>query len=167
MSDASDRAAALIELQALVPINDIPCITENELEQCLDSSKLATTWITNTLLEEGIVIKPATPNGRWYVVRKPGTTGATEPIWPTPPSSALHYINWDFLGTITDNTVIYEDYGEAFTTIFDVQVAAMKGWQKKLTKAVGYFNTPGVSMSQIFDHCEKMIERFEPVLISR
>jgi hypothetical protein len=40
-------------------------------------------FAATTPLNEGAVLHPTTPNGYVYVVTSAGTTGVTEPVWPT------------------------------------------------------------------------------------
>lgn len=44
---------------------------------------LATTWAPNTNYSLFQYVQPTTPNGMLYRVSQEGTSGATEPIWPT------------------------------------------------------------------------------------
>ena len=83
---------------------------------------------------------------------KSGNTGSAEPSWRT--------------GVITDGDVTYEQDGPDYDNIYDVRGAIQSGWDMKLAKASQYVGTPGVDMSKIFDHCEKMRSRYDRAMIA-
>lgn len=59
----------------------------------------ATAWVTLTAYATGVYKVPVTPNAHYYKVTTAGTTGATEPTWPTNG------------GTVVDGTVTWTDMG--------------------------------------------------------
>jgi len=60
------------------------------------TSKNAPNWAALTALSLGAIRSPTTGNGYYYEVTTAGTTGATEPTWPTPAGT-----------TVTDGTVVW------------------------------------------------------------
>jgi hypothetical protein len=60
------------------------------------TSKNAPNWTSLTALSSGAIRSPTTGNGYYYEVTTAGTTGATEPTWPTPEGT-----------TVTDGTVVW------------------------------------------------------------
>lgn len=57
-------------------------------------------WLATTVYVDNVIVRPTTPNGRCYRVTAPGTTGGTEPTWPT-----------TLGGTVTSGSVTFTDYG--------------------------------------------------------
>jgi hypothetical protein len=60
------------------------------------TSKNAPNWTSLAALSSGAIRSPTTGNGYYYEVTTSGTTGATEPTWPTPAGT-----------TVTDGTVVW------------------------------------------------------------
>lgn len=59
----------------------------------------ATNWASTSTRAAGVYGVPTTPNGHYYKCTTAGTTGATQPTWPTTG------------GTVTDGTVVWRDMG--------------------------------------------------------
>lgn len=57
-------------------------------------------WQASKAVALNAVYLPTTPNGRKYKVTTAGTTGASEPTWPTTPG-----------GTVTSGTAVFTEYG--------------------------------------------------------
>lgn len=57
-------------------------------------------WKASTSVITGQIVNPTTPNGHQYVVVSFGTTGSSEPTWPT-----------DTGEYVTDGTVVWQEYG--------------------------------------------------------
>lgn len=70
----------------------------------------ATAWAATTAAAIGAPIRPTTANGRLYWATTAGTTGSTEPTWPTTTS-----------GTVTDGTVVWTCLGAATAAILSTK----------------------------------------------
>ena len=57
-------------------------------------------WAASTGYAIGDIVVPTTPTGRRYRATTTGSSGSSEPTWPTAEG-----------GTVTDNSVIWEEYG--------------------------------------------------------
>lgn len=57
-------------------------------------------WTASTSINEGVIIRPSTENGHYYKALNAGTTGTTEPSWPTTTD-----------GTVMDNDITWEEHG--------------------------------------------------------
>ena len=57
-------------------------------------------WASGTSYSEGDIVIPSSRNGRRYRATNAGTSGSSEPTWPTTAG-----------GTVTDNGVNWEEYG--------------------------------------------------------
>ncbi|UKL29996.1 right-handed parallel beta-helix repeat-containing protein [Bacillus phage PK1] len=59
-----------------------------------------TVWASNFAYTVGYYIRPSVSNGKIYKCTTAGTSGSTEPIWPTTPG-----------GTVTDGTIVWQEAG--------------------------------------------------------
>lgn len=66
----------------------------------LNYTQIPTAWTANQVVAAGEIRRPTTPNGRRYLASAGGTTGATQPTWPTA-----------YGGSIVDGTVTWQEYG--------------------------------------------------------
>lgn len=64
-----------------------------------DSEPAKTTWAAETAYARGDIVEPGTPNNHLYAAETPGTSGSTEPTWPTDGSA------------VTDDGVTWRDLG--------------------------------------------------------
>lgn len=60
----------------------------------------AGTWAATTAVTAGDLKKPTAANGHYYRCKTGGTTGSTQPTWPTAAKA-----------TVTDGTVVWEEAG--------------------------------------------------------
>ena len=139
-----------------------PALEPDELEAILDRTRRAQTWEPNKVLTTGTYVQPTVRNGLKYKVAKSGTTGATEPPWPTKPT---HWSASIAGRQITDNTVTFEEAGDEFRNVYNVRAAKREAWNVKMSKASQYPQTAGVDMSKIFEQCRAMRDSYESVLV--
>lgn len=59
----------------------------------------AAAWTATTAYAIGAVVRPTSANGRWYVATTGGTSGASQPVFPTTG------------GTVNDGSVVWQDMG--------------------------------------------------------
>ena len=55
------------------------------------------TWQASTAYSKGAIVKPTTANGYYYICTTAGTSGSSQPTWPTTVGA-----------TVNDNTVVWE-----------------------------------------------------------
>lgn len=60
----------------------------------------AGTWAATSVISAGTLKKPTASNGHYYRCRTGGTTGGSQPTWPTTP-----------MATVADGTVVWEEAG--------------------------------------------------------
>lgn len=65
-------------------------------------------WTATTLMPLGTLIRPTSPNGRYYMATTEGTTGSTEPAWSSTTGA-----------TRSDGTVVWTDQGVTSVAIGD------------------------------------------------
>lgn len=111
-------------------------------------------WEALTVYALGIERVPTVRNGRYYAVTTGGTTGASEPAWPTTDG-----------GTVTDGTVVWTEQGAApWDWAFDLNRAAAEGWRWKAAVAANRFSFQTESerfdRNQIVAHCQQMAEMY-------
>lgn len=113
MSDASDREAAFEELVRRLPHEGEPVLSANDLEGIVTNNQRAQRWTATTLLSIGAkAIMPTVRNGHVYRVIGGGTSGATEPTWPTGSEDP-----------VVDGTVTLMEAGPDFDNVFDIRGA--------------------------------------------
>jgi hypothetical protein len=99
---------------------------------------------------------PTVSNGHLYVVRVAGTSGATEPAWPTASG-----------GEVADGSVIWREGGRyLWTPTFALHRAAAEGWRWKAAKVVDQYDVglgsgKTFSRDQQIKHCLTMAEQYE------
>ena len=67
---------------------------------CNEFSPSYSAWASGTSYSEGSIVVPTTRNGLRYRATNDGTSGSSEPTWPTTSGE-----------TVTDNGVTWEEYG--------------------------------------------------------
>lgn len=154
MSDASDKELAFDRLIGLVQPNTLPTLSGNELEDILDRNQRAQRWTATTALTLGKTLMPTVRMGRVFRVIQEGTTGATEPTWPTGDED-----------TVVDGTATLINAGVDFENVYDVRGAAEECWALKGHKAV-QLTVAGENFSQVAQQCQEQRKSFASVLIA-
>ena len=133
---------------------------EVELPDILERAVNATIWVEETAYSVGDVVQPSTSNGHRYVCVQAGTSDAEEPDW------TLAYRGRNSDGT----TLVWEEAGDEYLSLWDMDLAASLGWELKAMKALKAVNTSqgeqSFDFSLIYDRCMEMAERFRPVMIA-
>ncbi len=159
MSDATEREEALALLIDWAEPSVSPTLTfegeGNELEAILDRHRVAVTWSSGIEIKAGQVIRPTTSHSRWFRAKTGGTTGASEPSWPSNGNSSFF-----------DNDILFEDGGEAGESIYDVRAAAWEAWDKKARKSSKFPSMTGTNVATIHDHCVQMRDSFRIALVA-
>ncbi len=150
LTDLTDAKSQLaFELQASLP----PVLTDADLGALLAKVERATLWTAATAVAVNDVIIPATANGLRYICTKAGTTGDTEPVWPT-----------RIRGTIGDGDAVWEEAGNQYD-LWDMAEAIYQGWILKKAKAVVYIGSEE-GLSDIYEHCADMAEQTKPATVA-
>lgn len=124
------------KLQADVP----PELLESDIQGLLNDNIAATEWTAATAYTAGMVVVPSLSArvGSRFVCVIGGTSGSTEPTWPT----------W-LRGQVGDGNVLWEEAGLE-CDLWDMGAAIQDGWDLKVAKAVVYI---GTELSDIYTHC--------------
>lgn len=146
------KEAALAELKRLAQPDTQPKLTDPELDAILDTVLRATVWASATVYTWGDSVIPTTRNGHRFKATTGGTSGTTEPVWPTRNMSSLD-----------DGTVTWQEAGADFKNLYDIRAAAHKAWLMKVAKATELFDHGGDTYSQILEHCKDMAKSMEPI----
>ena len=107
-------------------LNGVSGSLVNVLDAALVNGYTIATWAATTAISLGAVYKPTSSNGRYYQCTTAGTTGGSQPTWPTTTGN-----------TVTDGSVVWTDVGLIPTAL---------GWTKAYsgTNAGAYrMNTTG------------------------
>lgn len=159
-----DAATARTRLATMTAWESEPTLTSAELDDLVvmarraDAGGLApvdyAVWIAGTVYALGAERIPTARNGHYYAVTTAGTSGATEPTWPTTSGA-----------TVTDGTVVWTEQGAAWAGVYDLNSAASEGWRWKAAKAASKFDvsTDGQSLSrsQVIAHCQEMAMNYQ------
>lgn len=156
------KAAALVHLKRYVQWTVEPQLSADDLSAILDNVQTASVWTINTAYVFGAVVEPVTRNGRRYRCIEPGTSAvllADEPTWPTTHG-----------GTVTDGAsdpkLQWQECGPDKESVFDLRAAIHEAWMTKAAKATELFTAGEEEMQQVFEQCEKMAEKFLPVVVA-
>lgn len=146
---------AYVELTMYAQPTTDPVLTESELNECLLNTTRAKVWAANTLFKAGEIVIPTSDNytGQRYIVRVKGTSGATEPTWPT-----------SYYGRVADGSTLVLEEAGLDLGIWDVMAAARKAWEVKASKVAQRYDHGNAgsnrSASQLYEHCIKQSSRF-------
>lgn len=150
----TERENALEELKLYCDAENIPVIEDEELGTILDGNLLVSTWAAGVSLNASRYVYPTVSNGHKYRIVNPGITGTTEPAWSV------------FEGAqIIDNLVVFEEAGPLLAGVYDLQAAIRRAWEIKAGRASKFMATGGANMSVIYDHCQKMIDRYQSAYV--
>lgn len=161
--EATERLASLVNAEA------DPALDSDELIRLLDQARTtdaagnppanrdATAWTADTELHVGTVVNVS---GRYWIVRVPGTTGSVEPDWP----DRSGYVR-DPGQMIEDGSVTWFDNGTAWKPTWDMNRAAMLGWELKAGKASARYNFG--TDDQRFDRARVSVSCREQAMVYR
>lgn len=147
------------DLQIYGQIAQYPQVPDDEVDQILDACRRAGVWIAATAYVNGDVVMPTTRNGHRYICIESGTSGATEPAWPT-----------GDLRTIQDGTTArWREDGGDYANVYDLRDAIHRCWLVKAQKVAHLYDIrqsqSGFTQSQMYDQCVKMAEKYAPLVI--
>jgi hypothetical protein len=128
-----------------------PVLDEFDLNTILDNNKHGKMWAADTAFAYDDRVIPLTRNGHVYRVTEAGTTGATEPVWPT-----------EYGDTLIDGSVTFEEYAEHMGSIYDIRGAIHEAFLLKASKAT---ETNSGDETALFKNAEEMARKYAPVLI--
>jgi len=134
-----------------------PVLTDAEVEAILTATVRGAAWAAGTAHAVGAVVLPTTATGRAYRVVTGGTSGASEPTWPTAS-----------FAVVTSGTVTYQEAGPTDGERYDVRRATWEAYQLKLAKIAGTavnLSTPGgtIALQQMSENLERRARRWVPV----
>lgn len=158
------RSAAKARLKRMVAWDQMPALTESDLEDLLALARRADSsghaidaydvWEPATAYRVGDRVIPSVANGHAYVCIVAGASGTDEPSFPAGAGA-----------TVVDGTVTWREDGAAlWTPTYDLNLAAAEGWRWKAAKAASLtgFTADGATFheEQIVAHCLGMAARY-------
>lgn len=112
-------------------------------------------WVSGAVLVGAVILDS---NGRYWRALTPGTTGATEPNWPTP-------LSYSQTTKVTDGSVTWIDLGTEWSPSYSIDVAAAMGWRLKAGLVASRFGflTDGqqFNRNQVHGQCLAMAMAYE------
>lgn len=158
-----DYAVARARLERMVQADVAPVLTSAEVDDLLLLARRQDAngytpydiWAASTIYTTQQYRIPVVSNGHVYIVTTAGTSGSSEPTWPTTGG-----------GTVTDGSVVWTEQGQyLYTPTYDLRAAAAMGWEWKAGKVVPQYDVAaggGTNFlrSQQFKHCMEMAKRF-------
>lgn len=166
-----NESEALAHLDRMADTSCDPALTSEEVYSILGLARVpdgfgnlpantasASAWETETAYLVGATVTASTPADRWWLCVSPGTSGSTEPDWPSLGGLPRGQ------STVTDGTVTWLDAGSEWAPTWDLNYAAELAWEQKAAKAAGRFDftTDGQTFrrAQVLANCERMAARF-------
>lgn len=159
-----DAAVARARLERMVQYDVAPVLTTAEIDDLMllalrtDANGYTpySIWAASTIYTAQAYRVPTVSNGHQYIVTTAGTSGSSEPTWPTTSGE-----------TVTDGSVVWTERGQyLYTATYDLKAAAAEGWRWKAAKVVSEYNVAtggGTSFqrAQKYEHCMAMARSFQ------
>jgi hypothetical protein len=144
----------LEQLKSMVAATIDPVLTNDEIDTLLAQHAYATafaTWKATTAYVVGDTVIPSPRNGHYYKVTVAGTSGASQPAFPTTSG-----------GTVTDGGVTWAEV--ATTPAYNLNRAAADGWRWKAAKVANRYTmsdaTQRLNRSDLTKHCLLMARQY-------
>lgn len=157
MGKSVEKEKLLREIRTFAQTDVAPCLSNLEVEDLLESHKIATVWMPKMFYKHGDKIQPITKNGHLYECVRAGMSGEIEP---------------EFFGklksrTYEGNSLIWEECAIDDGNLYDVRAAIYEAWIIKAGKASSNFDMRigdnHFSRSQIYEHCKTQAKSFAPM----
>jgi hypothetical protein len=134
-----DEATATTRLQSMTAWDSEPALTSDQITALVAFARRAddtfrwvdddASWAASTAYALADRRAPLTRNGHVYQVSTAGTSGSSEPTWPTSAGA-----------TVVDGTVTWTEAGGSWAPTYDLNAAAAEGWRWKAAKVAGEFD---------------------------
>lgn len=161
------RTDAIARVSLWADTLSYPEVSSDDIGTVVDQFSRFTTWAASTAYAVGDRVVGTTPNGRVYECRRAGTSGATEPDWPTAPYN--QYIGWPTTDGSSNPDLMWVDYGPAQVERYDVRSATRQVWLIKASRVTSEIDSKDgamdVKLSQLRTHCLQQAEKFRPLVI--
>lgn len=159
------RTESLDRLAWMVASDSFPQLDTTALQQLIDDHARWELWTASSSYEVGDIIVPTVRNGRLYQVIIAGTSGTTEPLFPTLASNNFYII----VDGTSDPQLTWRDIGPANNERYDLRSSARQGWLRKASAVTTMIDSKDgqvdVKMSALHDHCIAQANRFAPLVI--
>lgn len=159
------EAEARATLESMVANTTDPVLSTADVDRLMSRARRADVagvapdayvgWKASTVYAQGATVVPDPRNGYFYKVTTAGTSGATQPTWPTGTG-----------GTVTDGGTLVWTRQEtvAWALTVDLAAAAAEGWRWKAGRCSNRFafsaDGERVDHQQVMEHCLKMADYY-------
>lgn len=134
-----DEATARARIESMTAWDSEPALSQDQIDALVAFARRAddtfrwvdddTSWTATTAYSLATRRAPLTRNGHLYEVTTAGTSGSSEPAWPTTAG-----------GTVVDGSVHWTEVGGSWSPTYDLNAAAAEGWRWKAAKVAGEFD---------------------------
>lgn len=174
----TNETDAIAVLELLCPSASDPTLLPTDMDALLVQTKRASLWEVSTPYALGVTLMPTVRNGRRYkLIAFDGSgvsSGTIEPSWPSPSSNPENFPVWSAFAPqgdgwwrnaiVSDGNLTWQEDGEDFDSLWDIQRAAFNGWMLKAGRAICAVDLQSGQMkqaqSQIYQHCCDMAQRY-------
>jgi len=161
---ATTAAQVRARLSNMLQPDAAPTLTQVEVDDLFRMARVADAagnepdnlddWAPSSAVQAGAYAAPTVRNGFYYRATVGGSTGATEPTWPTVIGN-----------TVADGGVTWECEGLApWLPTFNIRRAAAEGWDWKAAKVVAQYDlqagSANLKRSGIYAHCRDMARKY-------
>lgn len=169
------QSAAETIVKRNVDFDNAPELTDTDISALVLSTARATVWVALTAYDYGARVVPTTRAGYVFTASQAGTSGSTEPVWPTLYGGAsLWDVRWPHVDTfnagVTDGTVEWAASTPDFSELYDVDAATREAWLLRAGRAAQEFDTAAdgtsLRLSQVYEHYLAMADKYRSVSLA-
>jgi len=183
------QAAAKTIVQDRCQYLSVPALVSTDIDNVLAQTQRAQIWTASTAFDYGARVVPTVRNGFYMEAITAGTTGTTQPVWPSlfgltnysllfiageaydewgRPYPDLTNLRGALRGVLVqDGTVQWQVAAPDWDNIYDLDAAAFEAWMLKAAKAsvMANYKVDGqeVSREQVYKHCIEMAYQWAPM----
>jgi hypothetical protein len=164
------ESEAVARLRTMCAPSSWPTISDPLLTQFVQDAAAPSRWAAGTAYTYGQYVKTSTGRVQRCIVA--GTSGATEPTWPSQIGTAYRHTlrGQQTEDTLADGELRWEDVGEAPAADYDLRAAARLAWEYKASESAGTPDSADrdvkIQASQVHENCLRQARRYAPLSVA-